>query len=194
MREIGILVPLLALVFAAGPADAFERERAAARESMSRALDELGQIVEAIDSSWRDYLGLGDRWDRPLISLMLRHREELGLTPPQVQRLERLRDEFQRESIRREADIRVAESELESLMREDAVSLPRVEGKLREVERLRADLRFARIRAIEQGKAQLTVEQRERLHALLADPWSSWRPRTGAPTPAPGLRPRPQQL
>ncbi len=31
-----------------------------------------------------------------------------------------------------------------------------MEAKLREIERLRADLRLARIRTIEQGKAQLT--------------------------------------
>jgi len=47
--------------------------------------------------------------------------------------------------------------------------MSKVEAKVREVERLRADLRFARIRTAEKGKEQLTSDQREKLQALLSD-------------------------
>jgi Spy/CpxP family protein refolding chaperone len=106
--------------------------------------------------------------ERPLITIMLRHRSELGLTADQVGRLEALRGGFAREAIRREADIRIAELDLSSLLAADPVDLPTVEGKVRDLAQLRAELRIARLRAIEQGKAVLTPEQRTRLQAILA--------------------------
>ena len=69
--------------------------------------------------------------------------------------------------------------ELAALLRAD---LAQVEAKLREIERLRLDLRLARIRTIEQGKAQLTPEQRAKLRSLLADPPYP-RTRTGTADP-----------
>ncbi len=107
---------------------------------------------------------------RPLITFMLRRRDELGLSTGQAQTLERLRTDFQREAIRRVADLRVAEIDVGTLLNADPVDLGQVEAKLREIERMRTDFTLARIRTIEQGKAQLTPEQRTKLQALLATP------------------------
>jgi Spy/CpxP family protein refolding chaperone len=102
------------------------------------------------------------------------HREDLGLTPTQVEGLERLRLDFQRQAIKQVADQRVAELDLATLLRPDptdptkAVDLSRVEATVHEIERLRADLEISRIRTIEQGKALLTPDQRAKLAALLA--------------------------
>ena len=48
------------------------------------------------------------------------------------------------------------------------MDLAKAEAKIREVAQLRADLRIARLRAIEQGKAVLTAEQRSRLQTVLS--------------------------
>lgn len=113
----------------------------------------------------------GDRTspaERPLVSLMLHHREELGLTPEQVRRLEDLRTDFARAAIRGDAEIRVAELDLQALLEAAAVDMARVESAVRRVAQLRADLRIARLRTLEAGKAVLTTDQRARLEALLA--------------------------
>lgn len=102
----------------------------------------------------------------PLISFMLHHREELGLSADQVKALEQLRDDFQREAIRKEADLRISEMDLARLLDAEPVDLELVKAKLEEIERLRAELRHARIRTIEQGKALLSSEQRAKLQAL----------------------------
>ena len=101
--------------------------------------------------------------------MITRNREKLGLSTEQVRNLERLRNSFEKESIRKEADIRVAKMDLRDLLNAQPVDMSKVEAKVREVERLRADLRFARIRTVEKGKAQLTSDQREKLEALLSD-------------------------
>ena len=111
---------------------------------------------------------MGDPVDRPLITIMLHHRTELGLSADQVSRLEALRGDFTREAIRRGADIRIAELDLATLLEQDPVDLTKVEAKVREVAQLRADLRIARLRTVEQGKAVLTPEQRTRLQAMLS--------------------------
>ena len=156
----------------------------AAHEELARALDELAGQLHGLGSRWRDHFAhRGAHAERPLITLMLRHRDELGLSADQIQSLEQLRADFQREAIRREADLRVAEMELATLLEAEAPDLGQVEAKLREIERLRADLRLARIRVIEQGKARLTPEQRAKLRTLLAEPRHP-RLRTNAPHPA----------
>ncbi len=161
----------------------------AAHEELGRTLDELVGQLHDMGSRWREHFTHPpSRGERPLITLMLHHRDELGLSPDQVQSLERLRVEFQREAIRREADLRIAEMELTTLLDADAADLQQVEAKLRAIERLRADLRLARIRTIEQGKAQLSPEQRQKLRTLLAEPRPP-RPGTGA-----SARPGGQQL
>lgn len=188
MKRMHYLVMLMAAglmtaVVTAAPVAAQARPDAPGRyQDLGRALDDaLAQLQR-----WGGWSGEGPgpggmRGDRPLISMALRHRAELGLSAAQVETLERLRSDFQREAIKREADIRVAEVDLGALLARDPVDVAAVEAKVREAERLRADMRIARIRTIEQGRAQLTAEQREKLRALAAEP----RPAPGSGPPGP---------
>ena len=127
---------------------------------------------------------------RPLITMMLRHRDELGLSAAQVQSLDKLRGDYMREAIRRQADQKIARLDLFTLMRPDpadpmkAVDMAQVETKVREIAKMRADLVLARIRTIEAGKAQLTPEQRTKFAALLAQMRSRWQ-RGGPPSQRP---------
>ena len=117
--------------------------------------------------------------ERPLISFMLDHRADLGLSAEQASRLETLRADFTREAIRRDAEIRIAEMDLAALLDQDPLDLAKTEAKLREVAQLQADLRIARLRTIEQGKATLSSEQRSRLQGLLGGGRSSRRAAEG---------------
>ena len=183
----GLILAFLAL---AAPAVASEptTPMPAAHEEVGRTLDDLIGQLHDLGGRWREHFAPSPRGERPLITLMLRHKDELGLSASQVQSLERLRADFQREAIRRDADLRIAEMDLTTLLEREPVDLGQVEAKVKEIERLRADLRVARIRAIEQGKAQLSPEQRSKLRTLLVEPGPP-RPRQGAV-----LRPQSDQL
>ncbi len=149
-------------------------------EELNRALDDLVGGVHGLGDRWRDHFGRGESAaERPLITLMLNWRQELALTPAQVQSLERLRSDFQREATRRDADLHAGETALGTMVQAEQVDLTAVEAKVRDIERQRADLRLARIRTIEDGKSQLTTEQRTKLSTLLA---SSTPRRAGSPT------------
>jgi Spy/CpxP family protein refolding chaperone len=110
-------------------------------------------------------MGHGGTAGRPLISLMLQNKGELQLTSEQVQKLEALRVGFQKGAIKRSADLQLAELELEELKKEP-VDLAKVEAQVKRIEALRAEQRLSRIRAIEEGKALLTPEQRQKLNTL----------------------------
>lgn len=179
---LGILLTLLPLAMPAAGSEPV-MPSPVAHEELAGALDQLTSQLHGLSARWREHFAHREpRGERPLITLMLRHREELGLAPGQVQSLERLRADFQREAIRREADLRIAETELEALLDADVTDLGQVEAKLRAIGQLQADLRLARIRTIEQAKGLLTQDQRAKLRTVLGDPRSS-RLRTGTVHP-----------
>jgi hypothetical protein len=109
----------------------------------------------------------------PLLTDILRQRAQLGLSPAQVESIERLTIDFAREVIRRQADWQIASLDLATMLDPDPadpakeLDLGRVEAKIREIERIDGDLELARLRAIEAGKAQLSAEQRAKVGALL---------------------------
>jgi len=167
---LGVL--LVALMLPASPAAADDIVPAT-HEEMGRAFDDFAVQLHALGERFRRHFTLGDTGpERPLVTYMLDHRTDLALTPIQVQELERIRSDFQKEAIKLDADQRVAEMDVASLLRADPVDTGRVEAKIRESERLKADFRVGRVRAIERAKAQLTPEQ------------PAARPRAGSP-PAP---------
>ena len=138
-------------------------DRSLTPESIGRRLRDL---LERLKENYTFEISAAERAP---ISLMLRHRERLGLTADQIKQLEQLRNDFAKESIRSEANLRIAEMDLTSLLEAQAVDMAQVEAKIREIERTRGDLRIARVRSIEKGKSQLTAEQRRKLQELQAD-------------------------
>ena len=183
-----ILVPALPALAAEPP-----EVTAAAQEEMGQSSDNPAVEVHGMGQGWRGHFrwgGHGGSGGRPIISLALRHRQELGLSPAQVETLERLRDDFRREAIKRGAEIRIADLDVAALTRTDPadlakpVDMAKVEAKVRELERLRAEQQLSRIRAIEAGKAQLTPEKRTKLGTVLTESRSGWSG-TGTPSAIP---------
>ncbi|MGH7366940.1 MAG: Spy/CpxP family protein refolding chaperone [Candidatus Rokuibacteriota bacterium] len=122
-----------------------------------------------------------------LSRLALRHQKELALTPVQVDSLRKLGTDARRDAIKRHADRRLAELDLRGLMAPDAADpnkprdLATIEAKVRELEKLRADGRMARIQGLEQSRQTLTPEQRDKLRSLLSQRGKHHRMRGMAP-------------
>ena len=160
---------LALLLFVSMPARSAEPER-----SKPPVPEELSDAWERFQRALHDWGGRlwervgprGAREDRPVISQMLNNKEALGLSADQVRRLEQQRDNFQRLTIRNEADLRILELDIAALLESEPVDMAKLEAKMREEEKLRTDLRIARIRAIEQGKALLNAEQKKKLSEL----------------------------
>jgi Spy/CpxP family protein refolding chaperone len=112
-------------------------------------------------------MGAGATNDRPWITVMLDHREELGLSVEQVGRLFTLRDGFAKEARKKGETLEKLEQDLDQSLGPGPVDLRAVEAKMKEAEALRTDLRLARIKVIEEGKGVLTPEQRAKFMELV---------------------------
>jgi Spy/CpxP family protein refolding chaperone len=99
----------------------------------------------------------------PIITMMLEHSQDLGLNPEQEKKLRDLRTEFSKDSVRRTADIRVAQIELNALLEQDQWDVAKIEPKVKQLATLQGDLRVARIKTLAAGRAVLTPEQVEKL-------------------------------
>ena len=96
----------------------------------------------------------------------LRFRAELGLTDDQVSRLTALRSEYLKQTIRRDADIKIARLELRELLAEETWNLPQAEEKIRQISALTTQTRLERLHALARGRDILTAEQRKKLKEL----------------------------
>ena len=97
--------------------------------------------------------------ERPLISEMLSVREQLGLSPAQVEKLRGLRSGFEKDAIKKQAEVRVAEVDLSDLLAANPTDLAKIEAQVMKIASLRGSLRFARIKTLEEGRAVLSQEQ-----------------------------------
>lgn len=164
---VGFLGVTFFPLFSAKGADA-ERPGFAVPDELLDAWERLQRSLQDWGGQLRERFGGREtRDERPLISLMLKNKDALRLSADQVKKLEQLRDNYQRQSIRTEADMRILELDIAAFTDQPNVDLAKVEQKIRELEKLRAELRIARVRAVEQGKAVLTAEQRKRFYESL---------------------------
>jgi Spy/CpxP family protein refolding chaperone len=91
---------------------------------------------------------------------------ELGLSDEQVKQLTQIFSQAVKAGITQHADLRLAEFELGELLEAEPVDIGQVEGKLKAIEGLRTSLRLSLIKAHEQAKGVLTLEQRQKLERL----------------------------
>lgn len=106
--------------------------------------------------------GAGDRMmghEGPLLTMMLQHSQELGLSPEQETKLSELRTAFAKESVRRTAEIRVAQIDLDALLEQDRWDLSQIEPMVKQIAAQEGDLRAARLKTLAAGRALLTSEQ-----------------------------------
>jgi Spy/CpxP family protein refolding chaperone len=112
------------------------------------------------------------RWmagpEAPWISLSLKHRADLNLTPDQVATLEQMRSDFGQQAAPIQSELRNVEGDIRRLLDESPADLDQVRVKIEQSEKLRSDLRYLRVEALDKAKAVLTAEQRDRLRDLVA--------------------------
>jgi Spy/CpxP family protein refolding chaperone len=93
-------------------------------------------------------------------------KTELALSEGQEKQLKDILYQVAKASIKQQADVRVAELELQQLLDADPVEIGKIEGKLKDIEGLRTAHRLNLIKAHEQAKSILTPEQRQKLERI----------------------------
>jgi Spy/CpxP family protein refolding chaperone len=104
--------------------------------------------------------------EAPWISIALRHQSELNLTPDQVANLEKIRSLYRDQSTPIQEQLRAIEGELASSLQETPANLIQAKLKIEQSEKLRSQLRYLRVEALENGRSVLTAQQRDQLKNL----------------------------
>lgn len=99
--------------------------------------------------------------DVPFIQNLLQQREQLNLTPQQIQQLQALVNDTRKALIRDKAEIEIAELDLKALMQAEPIDMTQVQEIIQRQEAKGAEMRLARLNAIASAKGLLTPEQRQ---------------------------------
>jgi protein CpxP len=91
---------------------------------------------------------------------LLKHQKEIGLTEEQVKRLKAIELDFDRGWIKSDAEIHIAERELQALVEDEKTDLAAIEAKVKQSEMLEVGLRMLAFKARHDALGVLTPEQR----------------------------------
>ena len=97
-----------------------------------------------------------------LIRHLLKHEQDIGLTPDQVTKLKDIQLSLDKARIKAEADIQIAEREVKALTDDEKSDLSAIEAKLRQSQDLQVGLRMTSIKMRREVMDILTPEQREK--------------------------------
>jgi Spy/CpxP family protein refolding chaperone len=103
----------------------------------------------------------------PLISIALKHKSELNLSGDQVSNLEKIRNHYQSQVTPLHQQLQVAEKEIASLMQQTPADLIQLKARIQDTEKLRSELRYQRIEALENGRSVLSAQQQDQLKTLV---------------------------
>jgi Spy/CpxP family protein refolding chaperone len=104
----------------------------------------------------------------PLISIALKHQAELNLSAEQVANLEKIKTHYQDQTSPVGQQLGGVEREIATLLQQNPANLVQIKLKIEQAEKLRSELRYLRIEALENGKSVLSAQQRDQLKTLLS--------------------------
>jgi Spy/CpxP family protein refolding chaperone len=120
--------------------------------------------------------------EAPWISIALRHQKDLSLSPDQVATLEKIRTQYRDQSTPIQEQLRATESELAVSLQETPANLIQAKLKIEQAEKLRSQLRYLRVEALENGKSVLTAQQRDQLKNLVSSRHPGFKKPQGQPS------------
>ena len=104
----------------------------------------------------------------PLITIALNHKTELNLSNDQVGKLENIKNQYQSQIGPLVQQLQTNEKDIASLMQQTPADLVQVKSKIVEGEKVRSELRYQRIEALESGRVVLSAEQQDQLKTLVS--------------------------
>ena len=93
-------------------------------------------------------------------------KDQLKLNDDQVAKLKKIRSDYQKEMIKRKANLHVAMLELWEIIDAKNLDMAKAEKKVKEQEAMQADLMLYRLKALQETRKFLTDEQYEQFREL----------------------------
>jgi Spy/CpxP family protein refolding chaperone len=97
---------------------------------------------------------------------LLRHKKDLGLSAEQSAQIKAIATDYTKTRIREEADLKLAEVDVRTLVRDEKAELPAIETAMKKSESAHTALRLEGVKALRTATAVLTPEQHEKWRAI----------------------------
>ena len=97
---------------------------------------------------------------------LLRHGKDLGLSQEQRAKIKAIATDYTKTRIREEADLKLAEVDVRTLIHDEKADLAAIETALKKSESTHTALRLDGVKALRAATAVLTPEQREKWRAI----------------------------
>jgi len=118
--------------------------------------------------------GSGPHEDVGNIERYLDLHQELNLTPEQTKTLEKIRYDYKKDAIKREADMKILRLDLMEIIRQKSQDFSAAREKVKQISAQQLDSKLAMIDAMEKGYNTLTKEQQDKLLKLRKERKESW--------------------
>jgi len=100
---------------------------------------------------------------------LLRHQKDLGLSEEQSAKIKAIATDYAKARIREEADLKLAEVDVETLVHDEKADLLAIEAAMKKSESAHTALRLGGVKALRAAAAVLTPAQREKWHASMME-------------------------
>jgi len=100
-----------------------------------------------------------------IFHMLFRQAKELGLTDEQKTKLKALSTDYEKAKIRGEADLKLAEVDVQTLTHDEKADMAAIESAVRKSETAHANLRIEGIKTVRAAFAVLTPEQKEKMRS-----------------------------
>jgi len=98
--------------------------------------------------------------------MLLRFKDEIGLTENQVDKIEKLQEQFTEYGIKQKANLKIKEMKFHSYLKKDKVDRKNMETIIREITTMKTDMQIAHMNYLLDLKELLTPEQLEKIETL----------------------------
>lgn len=99
-------------------------------------------------------------------AMLLKFKDEIGLTSEQVDKIEKITNGFQETAIKKQADIKVKGLKVRSYLKEEQVDRKKMESMIREIAKMKTDMQIDRMNYLLDLKDLLTPEQIGKIESL----------------------------
>jgi Spy/CpxP family protein refolding chaperone len=91
--------------------------------------------------------------------MLLKFKDEIGLTRDQVNTFEKMREQFMEYAIKQRADLKIKEMKFHSFLKEEKVNRKKMEKMIREIAGMKTDMQISHMNYLLDIKEVLTPEQ-----------------------------------
>jgi Spy/CpxP family protein refolding chaperone len=164
MKKIVIIAATVSILALAGPASADMDDPG----MMPCMMGDCGMYGNMMGPGMMGNCGMHGHMMGPGHNMMDRLMD-LNLNEQQRTSINEIKSKMMKDTIRRSADMRIMQIELNDLLDQDPVDMKTVEAKLKQLEAMKTEMRLSHLKTREEIKAKLTPEQRKEFLEMLEE-------------------------